>query len=38
MSSIPEDTKLVIAPDSSSNEEEIHKELQEKGIDVVVLD
>lgn len=29
---------LVIAPDCSSNEEEVHKELQEAGVDVVVLD
>ena len=30
--------KLVIAPDSSSNDYEVHKELAEKGIDVLVLD
>ena len=36
--SIPEDVKLVIAPDSSSNEFEIHKMLHEKGIDVLVID
>ena len=35
---IPSDVKLVIAPDSSSNEFDIHKELQEKGIDVLVID
>ncbi len=35
---IPEGTKLVIAPDSSSNEADKHKILVEKGIDVVVLD
>lgn len=35
---VPSDVKLVIAPDSSSNEFEIHKELYEKGIDVLVID
>ena len=35
---IPEDVKLVIAPDSSSNDYEVHKELHDKGIDVLVLD
>ena len=35
---IPEDVKLVIAPDSSSNEYEEHKELHNRGIDVLVLD
>lgn len=35
---IPEDVKLVIAPDSSSNDYEIHKTLYEKGIDVLVID
>lgn len=35
---IPDDVKLVIAPDSSSNENEMHKGLYENGIDVVVLD
>lgn len=38
MSSIPENTTLVIAPDSSSNEEDKHQQLKEKGIDVLVLD
>ena len=37
-SEVPEGVKLVIAPDSSSNEYEIHQELAEKGIDVLVLD
>ena len=32
------DEKLIIAPDSSSNEYDIHKELKEKGIDVLVID
>ena len=35
---VPEDVKLVIAPDSSSNEFEIHKSLHERGIDVLVID
>ena len=35
---IPEDVKLVIAPDSSSNDYEEHKTLFEKGIDVLVID
>lgn len=30
--------KLVIAPDSSSNDYEIHKELSDRGIDVLVID
>lgn len=35
---IPEDVKLVIAPDSSSNDYEEHEALHSKGIDVLVLD
>lgn len=35
---IPDGVTLVIAPDASSNENEIHKKLAENGIDVVVLD
>ena len=35
---IPDNVKLVIAPDSSSNDYEVHKELAERGIDVLVLD
>ena len=38
LDTIPEDIKLVIAPDSSSNDYEVHKALKEKGIDVLVLD
>lgn len=38
VSTIPEDVRLVIAPDSSSNDYEQHKELAEKGIDVLVID
>ena len=35
---IPGGVQLVIAPDSSSNEEEVHKQLKELGIDVLILD
>ncbi len=35
---IPENTKLVICPDSSSNEYEKHKKLAEQKIDVLVID
>ena len=35
---IPEGTALVIAPDSSSNDYDIHKKLAEQGIDVLVID
>lgn len=35
---IPLNTKLVIAPDSSSNDYEEHKILKEKGIDILVID
>lgn len=35
---IPEDIKLVVALDASSNEYKIHSELKEKGIDVLVID
>lgn len=35
---IPEDVKLVIAPDASSNDYEEHQKLKEKGIDVLVID
>ena len=38
LDTIPEDVKLVIAPDSSSNDYEVHKALKEKGIDVLILD
>lgn len=30
--------KLVIAPDSSSNDYEAHQSLAEKGVDVLVID
>lgn len=35
---IPSSTKLVIIPDAGTNQFEEHKELHEKGIDVIVLD
>ena len=35
---IPNDVKLVIAPDAASNDFEQHKELYDRGIDVLVLD
>ena len=38
MDNIPEGTKLVIVPDASSNEVDFHKELAERGIEVIVLD
>lgn len=36
--SIQPGTTLVVVPDASSNEYEIHKKLSDKGIDVIVLD
>ena len=36
--SIPNNIKMVIAPDSSSNDYDEHKKLFEKGIDVLVID
>lgn len=38
LDTIPEDVKLVIAPDGSSDDYDIHEELSKKGIDVLVLD
>lgn len=35
---VPPETTLVIAPDSSSNDYDIHKALHDKGIEVLVLD
>ena len=35
---IPNNVKLVIAPDSSSNDYEEHKKLRDRGIDVLVID
>jgi single-stranded-DNA-specific exonuclease len=38
VSSVPEDANLVIIPDAGSNQLKEHKSLQDKGIDVLVLD
>ena len=38
LETIPKDVKLVIAPDSSSNDYEVHQVLREQGIDVLVID
>ena len=38
LETIPEDVKLVIAPDSSSNDYEVHQLLRERGVDVLVID
>ena len=38
LDTIPEDVKLVIAPDSSSNDYEVHEQLANKGVDVLVID
>lgn len=35
---IPKDVKLVIAPDSSSNDYDVHKKLAENGVDILVID
>ena len=35
---VPEDVKLVIAPDSSSNDYEVHAALAARGVDVLVID
>lgn len=35
---IPEDVQLVVVPDAGSNDYEQHKQLKEKGIDVLVID
>lgn len=35
---IPNNIRLVIAPDSSSNDYEEHKKLKERGVDVLVID
>ena len=37
-STVPKDVKLVILPDSSSNDYEEHAEMRARGIDVLVLD
>ena len=38
LDTIPADVKLVIAPDSSSNDYEVHETLHNQGIDVLVID
>lgn len=38
LDTIPDDVKLVIAPDSSSEDYEVHQVLKEKGVDVLVID
>lgn len=38
LDTVPDDVSLVIAPDGSSNDYEVHKQLKEKNIDVLVLD
>ena len=38
LDTIPKDVRLVIAPDSSSNDYDVHKQLYERGIDVLVID
>lgn len=38
LDNVSDNIKMVIAPDSSSNEEDIHKYLYDKGIDVLVID
>lgn len=35
---LPKDISLLIIPDASSNETEMHKLLHEKGIDIIILD
>lgn len=38
LDTIPDDVKLVIAPDSSSNDYEVHRQLKARGVDVLVID
>lgn len=38
MDTVPTDVKLVIAPDSSSNDYDEHRALKDKGVDVLVID
>ena len=38
LETIPDDVKLVIAPDSSSNDYEVHQQLKAKGVEVLVID
>lgn len=38
LTTIPDDVQLVIAPDSSSNDYEVHEELAKRNVDVLVID
>lgn len=38
LDTIPKDVRLVIAPDSSSNDYDVHAALAERGVDVLVID
>lgn len=38
LDTVPEDVSLVIAPDSSSNDYEVHAALKQRGVDVLVID
>lgn len=38
LETVPQNIKLIIAPDSSSNDYEVHKALAERGCDVLVID
>ena len=38
LDTIPDDIKLIIAPDSSSNDYEVHQALKSNGVDVLVID
>ena len=38
LNEVSDDIKLVIAPDASSNEFDIHKQLYDRGVDVLILD
>lgn len=38
LEAVPKDVKLVIAPDSSSNDYEVHEALAARGVDVLVID
>ncbi|APJ11095.1 DHH family phosphoesterase [Bacillus safensis] len=38
LDTVPDNTDLVIIPDAGSNQYEIHKELKERGCDVLVID
>jgi single-stranded-DNA-specific exonuclease len=38
LETVPDDVKLVIAPDSSSNDYEVHQALKARGVNVLVID